>query len=595
MIKAQEEVLDVCDKLLEIAKEGSLASDKQQKIEVMQESVSGQELLVPIVGEFSAGKSTMINTLLGNNVLPVAITPETSLATELHYTDGEEFAEGILFDGNSKRYAISDMKKLTEDAENYRSARVYLNNPKLKAIQPLVLVDMPGFSAPKEQHNKAIAEYLNKGIYYIVLMKVTDGTVSRSLLSRLNEIDSFGRKFSFFLSNADVVQPSKVEEVKQVVGDTLYSEFGYEIKVGKINNTDVSSVLESLSSIDANALFKNMYYAGASEACDSVIEGLNYQIKASRLDSSKIQAAEDELKRSIEKIQSTSESDIQHMKSRYSGGMVNDIINDVGDALNNSTSEIVSAIMAKNNVEHLMNEIIRSSLVQSMQKRIGEVNDGIVSDFSESVKNLSEVFSNMDIDTNYTEKIVDTMQESFKTLMTFIPSGKGKNSIGGAIQGAGLGAGFGTALSAALTAPVASTIATSLSLVATAINPILGAVLVLLPTVLGGFLGLGTQKMQNDAIEAQIRSKLSGEVFPQIKSKLRTELPNILQQQVGDMIENVRSKYAQMLESQQHELEKARADKEEKMQSAKEIAEKLENLREKAKGLSQKISTWKVA
>ena len=595
MIKAQEEVLDVCDKLLEIAKEGSLASDKQQKIEVMQESVSGQELLVPIVGEFSAGKSTMINTLLGNNVLPVAITPETSLATELHYTDGEEFAEGILFDGNSKRYAISDMKKLTEDAEKYRSARVYLNNPKLKAIQPLVLVDMPGFSAPKEQHNKAIAEYLNKGIYYIVLMKVTDGTVSRSLLSRLNEIDSFGRKFSFFLSNADVVQPSKVEEVKQVVGDTLYSEFGYEIKVGKINNTDVSSVLESLSSIDANALFKNMYYAGASEACDSVIEGLNYQIKASRLDSSKIQAAEDELKRSIEKIQSTSESDIQHMKSRYSGGMVNDIINDVGDALNNSTSEIVSAIMAKNNVEHLMNEIIRSSLVQSMQQRIGEVNDGIVSDFSESVKNLSEVFSNMDIDTNYTEKIVDTMQESFKTLMTFIPSGKGKNSIGGAIQGAGLGAGLGTALSAALTAPVASTIATSLSLVATAINPILGAVLVLLPTVVGGLLGLGTQKMQNDAIEAQIRSKLSGEVFPQIKSKLRTELPNILQQQVGNMIENVRSKYAQMLESQQHELEKARADKEEKMQSAKEIAEKLENLREKAKGLSQEISTWKVA
>ena len=84
MIKAQEEVLDVCSKLLDIAKEGSLASDKQQKIELMQESVAEQELLVPIVGEFSAGKSTMINTLWGDCVLPVAITPETSLATELH-------------------------------------------------------------------------------------------------------------------------------------------------------------------------------------------------------------------------------------------------------------------------------------------------------------------------------------------------------------------------------------------------------------------------------------------------------------------------------------------------------------------------------
>lgn len=591
MIKAQEDVLDVCSKLLDIAKEGSLASDKQQKIELMQESVAEQELLVPIVGEFSAGKSTMINTLLGDGVLPVAITPETSLATELHYSEGEEYAEGILFDGSTKRYQISDMKKLTEDAEKYRSARVYLNNLKLKAIEPLVLVDMPGFSAPKEQHNKAIAEYLNKGIYYIVLMKVTDGTVSRSLLNRLNEIDSFGRKFSFFLSNADVVQPSKVEEVKQTVGDILYSEFGYDIKVGKIDNTNASSVQECLSAIDANVLFKNMYYSGANEACDSVIEGLNYQIKASRLDATKIQAAEDEIKRSIEKIKSTSESDIQHMKSRYSGGMVNSIISDVGDALDNSTDEIINAVMAKSNVEHLMNEIVRSSLVQSMQQRIGEVNDGIVSDFSESVKNLSEVFGKMDIDTNYTAKIVDTMQESFKTLMTFIPSGKDKNPLGGVVVGAGVGSG----LASALTAPIASTVATSLGLVATAINPILGAVLVLLPTVLGGLFGLGKQKMQNSEVEAQIRSKLTGEVYPQIKSKLRTELPGILQQQVGDMIENVRAKYEQMLDSQQQELEKARADKEEKMQSAKEISEKLKNLREKAQALSQEINRWRVA
>ena len=101
--------------------------------------------------------------------------------------------------------------------------------------------------------------------------------------------------------------------------------------------------------------------------------------------------------------------------------------------------------------------------------------------------------------------------------------------------------------------------------------------------------------MQNSEGEAQIRSKLTGEVYPQIKSKLRTELPGILQQQVGDMIENVRAKYEQMLDSQQQELEKARADKEEKMQSAKEISEKLENLREKAQALSQEINRWRVA
>ncbi len=47
---------------------------------------SKKQLVIPIVGNFSAGKSTLLNRFLGSSVLPTGITPETSLATELHYT-----------------------------------------------------------------------------------------------------------------------------------------------------------------------------------------------------------------------------------------------------------------------------------------------------------------------------------------------------------------------------------------------------------------------------------------------------------------------------------------------------------------------------
>ncbi len=49
------------------------------------ESIQKQQLVIPIVGNFSAGKSTLLNRFLEKSVLPTAITPETSLATELHY------------------------------------------------------------------------------------------------------------------------------------------------------------------------------------------------------------------------------------------------------------------------------------------------------------------------------------------------------------------------------------------------------------------------------------------------------------------------------------------------------------------------------
>lgn len=40
---------------------------------------------VPLIGIFSAGKSSLLNLWLGQNILPVDQAPTTALATELHY------------------------------------------------------------------------------------------------------------------------------------------------------------------------------------------------------------------------------------------------------------------------------------------------------------------------------------------------------------------------------------------------------------------------------------------------------------------------------------------------------------------------------
>lgn len=587
MIPAQKEVLDVCNKLYAIAEEGSLAQDKAQQIDAVQQSVVGQPLLVPIVGQFSAGKSTMINTFLGESVLPVGITPETSLATELHYTNGAPYAEGIRPDGSAQRYEIAQMKQLTANAAQYRSARVYLNSPSLQAIEPLILVDMPGFSAPNDQHNKAIVEYMDKGIYYIVLMKVTDGTVSRSLLNRLREIDSLGRRFSLFISNADLVPPAKVEEVKAVCRDVLDGEFGGSIKIGAINNTNAASVQDCLASINVNALFKNLYFGVASEICDNVIDGLTFQIKAAGIDGNAINDAEAEIQRSIEKIKASSTSDIEHMKSRYSGSIISNIIGDVGEALNGSLDEIVTGVMAKSNVENLLNEIVRSSLMESMGRRLGEVNDGIIADISVSIGDLSEAFQS--IDTNYSNKIIGILKNSFDSLpIDFAQVGEKLRSGQGA-KGEDLIDKLSGAVGAGLLFKPGT------SLVAKAANPILGVVVTVLPVIVEGLFALLGQKARNDEAESQIRANLNGEVFPQIKNKLRGELPGIMEQQVGEMIAQVRAKYEQMLASQQQELEKARQDKAAKAQTAQANTNKLENLRAEAESLSREILGWKDA
>ena len=588
MIPAQEEILEVCNTLHTYSKQAELAQEKVNTIEAVQKNVAVTQLLVPVIGQFSAGKSTMINTMLGSNLLPTGITPETSLATEMHYTEGEEYAEGITENGTARRYALSDMKKLTEDAKQYRFARVYIKNLQLKELEPLILVDMPGFDAPMEHHNKAILEYIDKGLYYIVLTKISDGTVSRTLLNRLREIHASGRKFSLFLSNADLEQPKKLAQVKQQCTDILQDNFGDTFHVEAINNTSVDSVLQCLHSIDSNALLKNLYYPQMNECTNTVLEGLNYRIKAFDMEASAIQSAQDELKRSIERVKSTAEQDILHMKSKYSGSMVNNILRDITEALDSSADEITSAIISQSGrAESLLNDIIRSSLVSSLERRVEEANDSIVMDFSDSVKDLSEVFKTMDIDLHYTDTIVRGLQEVFKSVPMAVGAASTQlpQAMGGLLSGTAAGS-----LSALLTGTIGSTITTATSVVATVINPLLGIAVAAVPLLMSLF----GQKTQQDTGESQVRAKVIGEVFPQIKSKLRAQLPALLQEQVGSMITQVQQQYQRVLQSQQAEFEKAMQEKQESVEANKQKKELFIGYSQEVLRILEKITTWRM-
>ncbi|GMO49368.1 MAG: hypothetical protein Ta2B_30520 [Termitinemataceae bacterium] len=107
MINGQKKALEFCDLIFENAKTANV-EDIQQKVTSLKEMAQNQELIVPVVGAFSAGKSTLINKIIGNDILPVAITPETSLATELNYAV-EEYIEAIKNDGTIERYTVNEL------------------------------------------------------------------------------------------------------------------------------------------------------------------------------------------------------------------------------------------------------------------------------------------------------------------------------------------------------------------------------------------------------------------------------------------------------------------------------------------------------
>ncbi len=86
VLRTQINFVEFLEQVLEVLKEVEI--DKTECFTLL-ESVQKQQLVIPVVGNFSAWKSTLLNRFLEKSVLPTGITPETSLATELHYSANE--------------------------------------------------------------------------------------------------------------------------------------------------------------------------------------------------------------------------------------------------------------------------------------------------------------------------------------------------------------------------------------------------------------------------------------------------------------------------------------------------------------------------
>src|SRR6476646_8535799 len=112
----RERKLDVTVALQELADVAGGLGAKSLKERVERELVKKMEedrFHLVVVGEFNHGKSTFVNALLGESVLPVGVTPTTAAIHHLKYADAPEATvqfvsgrrESIPF-GDTRNFAV---------------------------------------------------------------------------------------------------------------------------------------------------------------------------------------------------------------------------------------------------------------------------------------------------------------------------------------------------------------------------------------------------------------------------------------------------------------------------------------------------------
>ena len=515
-----------------------LPDEKQVGLE---ESLKNLELLIPVVGTFSAGKSTLLNTFLGKEYLLTGITPETALATELHYSEDEYF-EAIKLDGEIIKYEINEAEKIRNNASKYKYIRAYMNNENLKKIYPLILVDMPGFDSPLDEHNKAIKYYLDKGAHYVILTSVEEGTITKTMIRNLENIQTYGRDFSFFLSKTDLRPSSDIDAIKEQLEEQIEINLLLNKKVESLSKNDGSGFNKVIENINVEEIIKRMYFEDISELHYNLIDNLNLKRKSLKMDKEEIDKIIKELKNSIEIIKNKKERKIEEIRRRGNDSSVKKIVGSVLEALSNSTDEIVNVAMTGDQarVTRVINDIISNTLMLETKEEFSTISGNIIQDFKLELEGMKYE----EIDENFVEKIGNTAMNYLNGLVDVTKDYTQK------IKEA-------TTLDTGKIYKIGTTI---LGLTTAVLNPMAELVIIFLPEIIKFFTQSNKEKKQRE----ELASKMNYEVFPKIGRKVESELKEEFNMQVENLIEEIGSRLESEIEEKNSIIQETEKENEEK-------------------------------
>ncbi len=120
--------------------------DREQLVALL-DRLDAARLRVLVAGEAKRGKSTLVNALIGREVLPSGVTPLTAVTTTVRYGDDER-AEVRFLDGHDEKHPLAALADLATERGNPGNRRgiadvaVYLAAPVLAG--GVELVDTPG-------------------------------------------------------------------------------------------------------------------------------------------------------------------------------------------------------------------------------------------------------------------------------------------------------------------------------------------------------------------------------------------------------------------------------------------------------------------
>lgn len=506
---------------------------------------------IPFVGDFSSGKSSLLNAYIGSDLLPTNILPETAVAYELYYAEDEKlelYSDGVLKETKNSLSQIKDFNVSPGDV-----VYVYINNEKIRSLNSrgIVLVDMPGIDSGIEAHNSAILNYIREGSVFMIFTDTEQATLRSSTISFIREIQQYGLSINVFLSKADKKPETEVQEIRASVEKVVKSLMSDDSVVGvtssveeKYGYKDVEAVL---SKVDAEKIFAERYTGEVDAFISSVIAQFEMQIKLITSNAKDFDSLIEQL--SKKKTEAISSLEGKASQAQSLEGSADDILQDIRSALMGASQRLAMVAFSSKGdgkaFESELMSIIRPVLINSFKREMTEYQEVI----GESMKDLSaDLSSVISVSSTQGESLAKDVLEKLG----------GGNMVESLLQ-KGL---------SMLLAKFAGKKA--LTLLVGALSPVITIVVSFLPDLISLIFG-----KSNEQKTAEVRDKIESQVIGRVIDGLRPNVEQMLMENRQEAYNEIKAEIENTIEQIDENIKSVM---DEKLSSEAEISERVNKL-----------------
>ena len=375
MFKNQQQLSEHWSGLIDLAEK----YDAKDSLLSHQASVDNFVMKMPLVGLFSAGKSSLLNKVIKDKLLSVEITPETAIATELHYTDDSEAFYG--YDSNGHKTALSRadvnsqnfVPSITKNQSSaYEVISAHINAPVLAQFPHVCLVDLPGLESNFSSHQQMIDTYIAQSLAYCIVVSIEDGELKASTQQFLQELKFNNMPVILIITKSDVKTDDDAQAIAQKIQDSVTTLLGCAplrtVLISARKKRNLEAVIEAFVAVEtlAEQRFDSVVTHPLINELTFLSQNLDKLMSMDDVSAEQLKADKQQLEKDMASFRKKLNHDTEQLENKVQG-VVSHIIDKVKNQLTEQLDTLAGSLLQNRNISVSIENIVRLSVSEGIE------------------------------------------------------------------------------------------------------------------------------------------------------------------------------------------------------------------------------------